>query len=41
MAQTYPKGNISSELSDITPANQIKINEIVALFAQLVLNANS
>jgi len=41
MAQTYPKQEISSELSSISSTTQTKINDIVALFAQLVVNAHS
>jgi len=41
MAQTYPKQEISSELSSITQSTQTKIDEIVSLFAQLVISAHS
>jgi hypothetical protein len=41
MAQTYPKQEISSELSSITQSTQVKIDQIVALFAQLVVMAHS
>ena len=41
MAQTYPKQNISSELTTVSPATQVKIDVLVVLFATLVIEANS
>jgi hypothetical protein len=41
MAQTYPKQEISSELTAISNTTQEKINDVVALFAQLVIDAHS
>jgi hypothetical protein len=41
MAQSYPKQSIETELSTISQATQTKIDEIVALFAQLVLAEHS
>lgn len=41
MAQTYPKQEVSSELNAITQTTQVKIDEIVSLFAQLVISAHT
>lgn len=41
MAQTYPKQEILSELSPVSSATQTKIDELVSLFATLVIEANT
>ena len=41
MAQTYPKEVISSELTTVPSATQVKIDQIVSLFAELVIAAHS
>ena len=41
MAQSYPKQVISSELTTVSQTTQTKINQIVSLFAQLVISAHS
>lgn len=41
MAQTYPKQNIGSELTQVSSATQAKIDALVTLFATLVIQANS
>ena len=41
MAQTYPKQDISSELNSVSQTTKTKIDQIVALFAQLVIAAHS
>lgn len=41
MAQSYPKQVISSELSAISQTTQTKIDQIVTLFANLVIAAHS
>jgi hypothetical protein len=41
MAQTYPKQVISSELTTVSAETQTKINELLSLFATLIVEANS
>jgi hypothetical protein len=41
MAQSYPKQDIGSELSTVPTTTQTKIDQIVALFAQLVISAHT
>jgi hypothetical protein len=41
MAQSYPKQNIETELSSISSTTQTKIDQVVTLFAQLIISAHS